>query len=98
MSEPSAPLTGATVLRIAEDVLRRTAGTETVILDLASEQFYGLDGVGARVFDLLAQPRSLDSVVEALLSEYAVERNVLASDVHTLVIELIERRLVVMDF
>lgn len=87
----------STVLRAADTVLRRTAGGETVLLDLGSEEFYGLDGVGARVFELLEQPTSVDVVVETLLEEYDVSREVLSGDVQRLLREMAERGLVVPD-
>src|SRR5688500_2479161 len=88
---------GSTVLRVAESVLKRTAGTETVLLDLDSEEFFGLDGVGARVFELLEGPRRLDDVVDALLTEYEVDRDTLTADVSDLVSELVTRNLLVID-
>jgi len=94
MTESTPSLYDGTVLRAADDVLRRTAGAESVLLDLASEEFYGLEGVGARLFELVEQPRSLDSVMDVLLAEYDVEREVLTSDVHALIVELLARRLV----
>ncbi len=95
MSQSLPHVPGATVLRAADGVLRRSAGAETVILDLDSEQFYGLDGVGARVFELLEEPRTLDSVVDSIHAEYAVERDVLAADLQALVGELLQRDLLV---
>ena len=93
--EPS--LEGSTMLQVAENVLKRTAGSETVLLDLDSEEFFGLDGVGARVFELLEQPRRLDDVVETLLTEYDVDRETLTVDVKDLVSELVTRNLLVVD-
>ena len=88
-------LDGSSLLRAADGVLRRTAGEETVLLDLASEEFFGLDGVGARLFELLEQPRTLDEVVDTLLEEYDVDHDTLAGDVHALASELVERNLLV---
>lgn len=85
------------MLQVAENVLKRTAGSETVLLDLDSEEFFGLDGVGARVFELLEQPRRLDDVVETLLTEYDVDRETLTVDVKDLVSELVTRNLLVVD-
>ena len=94
---PGSPtnVTGDTVLCVADDVLRRNAGEETVLLDLVSEEFYGLDGVGARVFELLERPSRLDDVIDVVHGEYAVEPEILAADLRALVLELIERNLVV---
>jgi hypothetical protein len=96
MSEP-VPVKGSTVLRVADGVLKRAAGTETVLLDLDSEEFFGLDGVGARAFELFEQPRRLDDVVDTLLGEYDVDRETLTTDVTELVTSLVTRNLLVVD-
>ena len=97
MPDPSGSLSGTTVLRVADDVLTRTAGTETVLLDLDSEEFFGLDGVGARVFELFGQPRSVDDVIDTLSGEYDVDRPTLATDVTDLVTDLVAQKLLVID-
>lgn len=73
------------------------AGSEMVLLDLASEEFFGLDGVGARVFELLAEPRRLDDVLDVLLGEYAVDRSTLTADITALVGDLVARKLLIAD-
>lgn len=97
MPEPEPRVQASTVLRVAESVLKRTAGNETVLLDLDSEEFFGLDGVGARAFELFEQPRRLSAVVDTLLSEYDVDRETLTADVTDLVSDLVERNLLVVD-
>jgi hypothetical protein len=97
MPEREPPVEASTVLRVAENVLKRTAGNETVLLDLDSEEFFGLDGVGARAFELFEQPRRLDAVVDTLLGEYDVDRETLTTDVTELVTALVSRNLLVVD-
>lgn len=97
MPEPAPPVGGSTVLRVAENVLKRSAGAETVLLDLDSEEFFGLDGVGARAFELFEEPRQLDEVVDVLLTEYEVDRATLLSDVTELATALVSRNLLVID-
>ena len=97
MPDPVGSLSGATILRVADDVLTRTAGTETVLLDLDSEEFFGLDGVGARVFELFEQPHTLDDVINTLDGEYDVDRPTLTKDVTDLVADLVAQKLLVID-
>jgi len=97
MPEQNPTVQPSAVLRVAESVLTRTAGSETVLLDLDSDEFFGLDGVGARVFELLEQPRQFSDVIETLLTEYDVDRETLTADVTDLVSELVARNLVVVD-
>ena len=71
------PLNGGTVVRAADDVLRRSAGAETVLLDLSTRGVLRPRRRGARLFELLERPHTLDAVVDALYAEYDVARDVL---------------------
>lgn len=46
---------------------------EAAILDLKSGTYYGLDEVGATVWGLIAEPRRVSEIQEALLDRYDVE-------------------------
>jgi Coenzyme PQQ synthesis protein D (PqqD) len=48
-------------------------GDESAILNLKNTVYYGLDPVGARVWSLLQQPRSVRELRDALLEQYEVE-------------------------
>ena len=45
---------------------------ETVIMDLQSGKYYGLDPVASVIWTYLEQPRPLDDVVNHLLGKYDV--------------------------
>jgi hypothetical protein len=62
-------------------VLMREVSGESVILDLNSEQYYGLDAVGTRMWAVLTASPSVGAALETLLDEYDVEREVLLRDV-----------------
>jgi len=47
---------------------------EVVILNLQDGVYYGLNAVGARIWSLLEEPRSVEQINAALLSEYAIDR------------------------
>lgn len=47
---------------------------EIVILSLADGVYYGLDAVGARIWQSLEQPRSVRDVVSDVADTYAVDR------------------------
>ncbi|MGC1203219.1 MAG: PqqD family peptide modification chaperone, partial [Candidatus Acidiferrales bacterium] len=46
---------------------------EASILNLKNTVYYGLDPVGARVWTLLQQPRSVEQLRDTLLEDYEVE-------------------------
>lgn len=47
-------------------------GGEAVILNLDTGVYYGLDGVGTRVWRLLQQPRSLGEMRDLIVEEFDV--------------------------
>ena len=81
-------------IEISEDVLFQEVSGETVLLDLASEQYFGLDSVGTRIWTLLNEGAGAAAVVDTLLAEYAVERETLAADVDELLARLAEAGLI----
>jgi hypothetical protein len=81
---------------IPTQVMARQVGDETVILDLASGTYFGLDPVGARIWQLIGEGRTLAEICETMLKEYEVEREQLETDVFRLTGELLERGLVVL--
>jgi Coenzyme PQQ synthesis protein D (PqqD) len=54
---------------------------EIVMMSVGNEQYYGLDAVGSRIWELIAQPRSVSSVCETLRSEFQVDRDTCQRDV-----------------
>jgi hypothetical protein len=81
-------------IEISPEVLFQEVSGETVLLDLDSEQYFGLDAVGTRVWQLIGEGASADAVVDTLLGEYEVERETLAADVDELLARLAEAGLI----
>lgn len=50
-------------------------GEESAILNLKNTVYYGLDPVGARIWNLLQQPRTVGDLRDALLAEYEVDED-----------------------
>lgn len=82
-------------LKASNDVMIRRIGDETVLLDLASGTYCGLDPVGARVWRLIEDgERTLAEVCNAILDEYDVEQERLERDILALAAQLAAHRLV----
>ena len=77
-----------TKIEISPEVLFQEVSGEMVLLDLESEQYFGLDAVGARVWALLNEGLAEPTVVDTLLQEYEVERATLEADVAELLEQL----------
>ncbi|MGB4911608.1 MAG: PqqD family protein [Candidatus Dechloromonas phosphoritropha] len=81
-------------LSIPSQVMARTVGDETVILDLASGTYFGLDPIGARIWELMGEGKTLAEISATMLEEYEVTAEQLQGDVIKLAGELAERGLV----
>ena len=79
---------------IPEQVMARQVGEETVILDLASGTYFGLDPVGARIWQLLGEGRTLAEVCESMLAEYEVSRDEIERDLNELLAALVDKGLI----
>jgi hypothetical protein len=79
---------------IPEAVLFQEVSGETVLLDLDSESYFGLDEIGTRIWMLLNEGRGQGGIVDALLEEYEVERDTLEADVAELLGNLLEAGLI----
>lgn len=75
-------------------VLSRELSGETVLLNLESGIYYGLDPVGTRIWQLLMQGRTIADICVTMFDEYDVPSDVLRGDVLRLVGELRERGIV----
>ena len=75
-------------ITIPAHVMARQVGDETVILDLAGGTYFGLDPIGARIWQLIGEGKALGEVCEALLAEYEVSRHQLEGDMERLLQEL----------
>ncbi len=70
---------------IPAQVMARPVGDETIILDLVSGTYYGLDLVGARIWQLMGEDKSLLQICDAMQNEYEVSRQDIERDVMKLV-------------
>jgi len=61
---------------------------EVVILNLKDGVYYGLNTVGARIWTLLDQPRSVASLYAQLLDEYDIDPDVCRHQVTSLLSDL----------
>ncbi len=75
----------AITLRIPEGVLSQDLAGETVLLNLNTSAYFGLDLMGTRLWQLVKEGRSLRAIYDVLLQEYDVAPEVLQRDLFKLV-------------
>ena len=71
-------------IRLSPDVVTREVSGETMLLNLASGTYYGLDPVGARFLSLVQQGKSALKARDVLLELYDVEPATLDQDLEAL--------------
>jgi len=80
-------------LILPEDVLISDVEGESVLLNVNSERYFGLDEVGTRMLSVLTTSKSIQSAYEALLEEYEVEDETLHNDLAELIDRLVDQGL-----
>jgi O-acetyl-ADP-ribose deacetylase (regulator of RNase III) len=66
-------LSPESIVTVAKEQLTANIGEEFVILNMKNEVYYGLQGVGMRVWQLIQKPQRVADLREALLEEFDVE-------------------------
>lgn len=69
-------------------------GEEIIMLHLESGLYFGLEGVGVRVWNLLQEPTTLADIARVLVEEYEVETEDCHRELIRLVSDLLAERLV----
>jgi hypothetical protein len=82
---------------ISPEVLFQEVGGEAVLLDLASETYFGLDDVGTRIWQLLQENGELVAIRDRMLEEYEVEAARLEEDLLSHIERLAEAGLVTIE-
>lgn len=80
-------------VQVPAGVMSRIVGAETVILDLETGTYFGLDPVGARMWALMSQGKTLADIADTLFAEFDVTREKLEVDLAQLVDTLREHKL-----
>jgi hypothetical protein len=73
---------------VSPDQVSCDLGGEAAILHLKSAIYYGLDPVGARIWDLLRTPKTLAELRDAVVAEYEVDSETCERDLRDLLEKL----------
>ncbi|MFN3990814.1 MAG: PqqD family protein [Erythrobacter sp.] len=87
----------ATRWRISDQAIANAVADETVILHLGSGTYFGLDAIGARLWDAIVAGTPVSDVVEAVLATYDVDRATVERDMRELLASLAENDLILAD-
>ena len=91
------PITTRTRVQASPDVLFSQVGDEAVLLNLKSGVYYSLDRVGALIWAGVAGGGTLGEVHASLNQQFAVDSDILWSDLAALLADLSANGLVTMS-
>jgi hypothetical protein len=67
---------------------------ETVLLSMASARYYGLEGIGSRIWELVGTPTRVADVCDAITAEYDVTPERCEADVLAFLRDLAAKELI----
>lgn len=78
----------------SDEVLHQELEGETVLLDLKSERYFGLNESGTRIWTLLIELERPEAVVERMMDEFDVDEDTLRADIADLLTRLLDGGLI----
>ena len=87
-------LTLRSVVSAAREQVSSGIGDDTVILELRAGVYYGLDGVGTRVWELLREPRTVSEIRDRMVAEFDVDDDRARDDLLVFLAEMADSGLV----
>ncbi|MEW6607268.1 MAG: PqqD family protein [bacterium] len=83
----------STIMR-SSDQVSTSLGEEVVILSLKSEEYFGLKDVGAYIWNIIQEPKTVKDILEAIVNEYDVEPERCKGDLLALLEQLAEEGII----
>ncbi len=76
-------------VEIGDAVIFQKLHDEVVVLNMTTQEYFGLDDVGAAMWDLLVELGDIDAVAQRLTANYAVDQERVLTDLQVLVGDLL---------
>ena len=87
-------LSDLSVISVTKDAVHCDVEDEVVILGLKDGVYYGLNPVGAFIWDFIQEPKTVAEIQDAVLEEYDVSEEVCEKDLIELITELSDKGLI----
>jgi hypothetical protein len=81
-------------LCLSDTIFSQEIEGEVVLLDMVSENYFGLDAIGSEIWNLLKEGKTLQETYDVLLIDYEVTPEELKHDLEAFVTKLLESGLV----
>ena len=84
-------------IKVSQDVIFKEIDGESILLDLQSEKYFGLNEVGTRMWHLYTESSDTETILTQLLVEFDVDETTLRQDVIHWIAELVKAGLVTVN-
>ncbi|MBN1791217.1 MAG: lasso peptide biosynthesis PqqD family chaperone [Bacteroidales bacterium] len=90
-------ITPDTILQRKSDLLFNQIDGEVVMLSIENSEYYGMDKVGSRIWELLEQPVSFKELVGKLIKEYEVSEKQCIEDTLAFLKKLKDKKILLIE-
>ena len=80
-----------------EGIVYNKLDDELVMMSIANGEYYGLDSVGARIWDAIVTPKSFKELVDVLKEEYEVSEEQCKADTLEFLEAMEEKKLIIIS-
>jgi hypothetical protein len=84
-------------VKISDQVLFQEIEGECVLLNLKNEQYFGLNEIATRMWQLLSINPKTDLALRSLLDEYNVSEEILRNDMAVIIRDMQNQNLVIIE-
>jgi coenzyme PQQ synthesis protein D (PqqD) len=96
MPDQSLHISDDTLITRNTGLLAAAVHDETVMMDIESGRYYGLDDIGSVIWQRLEAPCRFGALIDGLVADYEGDRAVIAGDVRKLLSIMAEHKVVVL--
>ena len=82
---------------IPEHILSKELDGEAVLLDTKTQNYFGLDVVGTRIWQALSSATSIQDAFQQLEKEYEVTAEQLQSDIEAFISKLLSKEMIIIE-
>jgi len=97
MPDQSLHISDDTLITRNTGLLAAAVQDETVMMDIESGRYYGLDDIGSAIWQRLEAPCRFGTLIDGLVAEYDADRAVIAGDVRKLLSIMAEHKVVTLS-
>ena len=82
--------------QISTEVLSSKIDEEVVLMSIEADSYFGLDPIASHIWELLSiKPATINELVQTLMDEYDIDKEICLKDVKAFVNTMSERKLII---